>query len=177
MLYDSFKGHPYNRVTPKEFKESLSIDLKELRFHIVYLEEKGLLELQKPLEGSLFVGARITSKGIDLVEDEYQMSVFFPRESATPLISDDIFEKFDSLIKETEGSDAQSASSKELIIEGLKEIQNELKKTEPSYFAVKGFVDRLKERNFEVWQKLMAIIKDPAVARVLSTAAKKELGI
>ena len=177
MLYDSFKEHPYNRLTPKELEESLSISLRELHFNIIYLEEKGLLELQKPLEGSLFVGARITPKGIDLVEDEYQMSVFFHEESATPLIPCDIFEKFDSLIKETEGSDKPSADSKELIIEELKEIQNELKKTEPSYSAIKGFTERLRERNFEVWKKLMAIIKDPAVARVLNTAAKKELGI
>ncbi len=176
-LYERFKEHPYNRVAAKEFKEILSVNLKELHFNIIYLEEKGYVELQKPLEGSLFVGARITPKGIDLVEDEYQMSVFFHEESATPLIPCDIFEKFDSLIKETEGSDKPSADSKELIIEELKEIQNELKKTEPSYSAIKGFTERLRERNFEVWKKLMAIIKDPAVARVLNTAAKKELGI
>ena len=95
MLYDSFKEHPYNRLTPKDFKKSLNLNLKELHFNIIYLEEKGLLELQKPLDGDLFVGARITHKGIDLVEDEYQMSIFFAEDSTTVLIPDNIFEEFD----------------------------------------------------------------------------------
>jgi hypothetical protein len=177
MLYDSMRKHPYNRVTPKEFKESMDIDLKELHFNIIYLEEKGLLELQKPLEGSLFVGARITPKGIDMVEDEYQMNVFFPQELATPHIPDSTFQKLDSLIKKTEDLGIPSPDSKELIIEELKAILSELKSKEPSYSRIKGFVERLKERNFEVWQNLMDIIKDPAVARVVSTAAKRELGI
>jgi hypothetical protein len=177
MLYDSIRKHPYNRVTPNEFKESLGIDLRDLHFNIIYLEEKGLLELQKPLEGSLFVGARITPKGIDLVEDEYQMNVFFPQELAKPHIPDSIFHRLDSLIEETEGLETPSPDSRELIIEELKEIQSELKSKDPSYSRIKGFVDRLKERNMEVWQKLMGIIKDPAVARVLSAAAEKELGI
>ena len=177
ILYDSIRKHPYNRVTPKEFKESLGINLEELHFNIIYLEEKGLLELQKPLEGSLFVGARITPKGIDLVEDEYQMNVFFPQGLATPHIPESIFQKLDALIKETENWEAPSPDSKELIIEELKEILSELKSKEPSYARIKGLVDRLKERNFEVWQNLMDTIKDPAVARVLSKAANRELGI
>ncbi len=177
MLYESIQNHPYNRVTPNEFKESLGINLKELHFNIIYLEEKGLLELQKPLEGSLFVGARITPKGIDLVEDEYQMSVFFPADSVTQQIPDHTLKRLSSLIEETEGSEMRSADSKELIIEELKEILSELKNTEPSYSKIKGFVDRLKKRNFEVWQNLMEIIKDRAVATVLSAAAKRELGI
>ena len=78
MLYACFTEHPYRRITPKEFIEELSVTHKELDFNIVYLEEKGFLELQKPLEGNIFVGARITPKGIDLVEDRDKLNDLFP---------------------------------------------------------------------------------------------------
>ena len=48
-LYERFVDHPYNRTTPKEFKEQLGIDLRNLNYNIIYLEDKGLIELQKPL--------------------------------------------------------------------------------------------------------------------------------
>jgi hypothetical protein len=176
-LYERFTEHPYNRVSAKEFKEALDISLKELHFNIIYLEEKGFVELQKPLEGSIFVGARITPKGIDIVEDEYQMDILFPEgvpEEPAPAM---VFVEVDRLIAEVEKLNGCSTESKELIIEEVKGIKLELSKSEPSYLAVKKYADHLKERNYEVYQKLLAIIKNPAVARLLSNAARKELGI
>ena len=69
LLYERFQEHPYNRITPKELVEITGVDLKTLHFNVVYLEEKGYLELQKPVDGTVFVSARITAEGIDLVED------------------------------------------------------------------------------------------------------------
>ena len=79
MLYRCFTEHPYHRITPKEFTEDLGVTQRVLDFNIVYLEEKGYVELQKPLEGSIFVGARITPKGIDLVEDNDKLNTLFPQ--------------------------------------------------------------------------------------------------
>ena len=81
MLYTCFTEHPYHRITPNEFTEDLGVTQRVLDFNIVYLEEKGYVELQKPLEGSIFVGARITPKGIDLVEDKKRFSELFPQNS------------------------------------------------------------------------------------------------
>ena len=81
MLYTCFTEHPYHRITPEEFTESLGITQKMLDFNIIYLEEKGYIELQKPLEGSIFVGARITPKGIDVVEDKKKFDILFPKDS------------------------------------------------------------------------------------------------
>jgi DNA-binding MarR family transcriptional regulator len=78
MLYACFTEHPYHRLTPQEFIENLNVTHKVLDFNIIYLEEKGYVELQKPLEGSIFVGARITPKGIDLVENKRKFSELFP---------------------------------------------------------------------------------------------------
>ncbi|UCD06209.1 MAG: hypothetical protein JSV98_02990 [candidate division WOR-3 bacterium] len=175
LLYKSYTEHPYNRITPKEFKEMLNIGLKELHFNIIYLEEKGYLELSKPLEGSVFVGARITPRGVDLVEDEYEFNVFFPEESIK--IPDEIFVEFENLISETSGMPHISKESKELILEELKFIQQELQNKEPRYSKIKQKTESLKTRDSEIWQKFIKIIKRPSVARVLSSAAQKELGI
>lgn len=175
LLYKSYAEHPYNRTAPKEFKEILGIGLKELHFNIIYLEEKGYVELSKPLEGSIFVGARITPRGVDLVEDEYELNVFFPEDSSA--IPDDIFSEFENLVNETKNIVKISDESKELIIEELKYILEELRKKEPCYTEIKEKVDRLKTRDLEVWQKFIKIMKTPSVARVLSNAARRELGI
>lgn len=175
LLYKSYADHPYNRITPKEFKEILNIGLKELHFNIIYLEEKGYVELSKPLEGSIFVGARITPRGVDLVEDEYELNVFFPEESST--IPDEIFGEFENLINETRDTAEISNESKEIIIEELKYVLDALKKKEPCYTEIKQKVDRLKTRDFEVWQKFIEIIRKPSVAKVLSNAARRELGM
>ncbi|MCK4756663.1 hypothetical protein KAS56_06995, partial [candidate division WOR-3 bacterium] len=81
MAYERFKEHPYHRITPKELENALNIGFKELNYNIIYLEEKGFIELQKPLEGNIFVGVRTTSKGIDLVEDECQFGIMFPEKN------------------------------------------------------------------------------------------------
>jgi hypothetical protein len=177
ILYESFAEHPYNRVTPKEFKEMLGIGLRELHFNIIYLEEKGYVELAKPLEGSMFVGSRITPKGIDLVEDECEFNVLFPVQSSALPIANDIFERFDSLLSEIGEITDLSNDSKELIIEEIKRVQAELKKNDPSYSEIKKNVDLLRERSFDIWQKLLDILRNPAVATTLSSAARNELGI
>ena len=177
MLYECFKEHPYNRMTSNELKETLNIGLKELQFNVIYLEEKGLLELQKPLEGSLFVGARITPKGIDLIEDEIQLDIVFPTKSTEASISSKVFDELQHLIHETSESNELDQDTKELIVEEIAEIQKQLKLSEPSYTVVKKLTEHIKNHNSDIWHRLLAIIRKPGIARVLSNSAKKELGI
>lgn len=175
MVFECFKEHPYHRITPKEFKEELNIGLKELNYNVIYLEEKGLLELQKPLEGSLFVGARITSKGIDLLEDEYKFDIMFPVNNKEKLTATNVFAEFNLLIDAIEAADNINKDLKELIIENIKDIQNEFKKSEPSYSAVKAFLNKIKEKNYEISEKVLTILKTPVITKILSDSAKKEL--
>ncbi|MEO0126865.1 MAG: hypothetical protein ABIL44_03835, partial [candidate division WOR-3 bacterium] len=175
MAYEKFKEHPYYRITPREFKEALNIDLKTLNFNIVYLEEKGYIELQKPLEGSLFVGARITSKGVDLVEDDYQFDITFPVTSDTSAMQINIFKEFNLLIDRVNTDEKISGDIKEILIEEIKEIQKELKKIEPSYSRVKQFLDRVRQHNFEIGEQVMSLLKNPVIFNILEKAAKKEL--
>jgi len=175
MAYEKFMEHPYYRITPKEFKEALNIDLKTLNFNIVYLEEKGYIELQKPLEGSLFVGARITSKGVDLVEDDYQFDIAFPVPDDTSTMQINIFKELNLLIDKINVDEKISSDIKEILIEEIKEIQKELKKIEPSYSRVKSFLDKVRQHNFEIGEQVMALLKNPVIFNILERAAKKEL--
>jgi len=177
LLYERFKDHPYGRITPKELQTTLNIGLKELQFNAIYLEEKGLVELQKPLEGTLFVGARATPKGIDIVEDEYELDISFPTPGANRTIPATVFGNLTNLINEVGKSDELGEEQKEIITEEIKVVQNELMKSEPSYSLLKKSIDRLRERNFDIYEKLKVIIRDPAVIHMLSLSARKELGI
>ncbi len=174
MLYEKFTEHPYYRITPKEFKNKLKINIRELNFNVIYLEEKGLIELQKPLEGTLFVGARITTKGVDLVEDEYRFNMMFPLAS-TRSVSENILAKFNLLREGIETDKNLSPELREIIVEEVRSIEDELKKAEPSYGVVKKMLDKIKDRNFEIYERLSAIMKDPTIIRILTESAKREL--
>ncbi len=174
MVYERFKEHPYYRITPKELQETLAIGLKELHYNIIYLEEKGLIELQKPLEGSLFVGARITPKGIDLVEDECQFEIMFPKYPEEKTATH-IFDELAILIKEIESADIVGGEVKEIIVEEIKDIDNELKKSEPSYSYIRNLIGKIKEANSEIYEKVMVIIRHPVITKKLRESARKEL--
>ncbi|GAH26409.1 unnamed protein product [marine sediment metagenome] len=133
MAYERFKEHPYYRITPKELEDALNIGFKELNYNIIYLDEKGLIELQKPLEGSIFVGVRISSKGIDLVEDECRFDIMFPADKGEKLAPTHIFAKFNLLIDSIESINNIDNGLKKLITAEIREIQNELKKIEPTF--------------------------------------------
>ena len=175
MTYERFKEHPYYRITPKEFKETLNIDIRELHYNIIYLEEKGYLELQKPLEGSLFVGARITTRGMDLVEDEYQFDTLFPVNVNTAPMQISIFKEFDLLIDKINTINELSVELKEILVEEIKGVQKELKRISPSYTKVKSFVNKIKGRDSDIYDEVRAILNNPVVVKILSDSAKKEL--
>jgi DNA-binding MarR family transcriptional regulator len=175
MLYERFEEHPYHRITPKEFRETLNIDLKNLNFNIIYLEEKGHVELQKPLEGSIFVGARITTKGIDLIEDEYQFNITYPVTRPRRSARKDFLQEFDALIKKIQSLNTMNGDTKELIIEEIIEIKSELKKPEPSYSKVKSLVVKINDKNSNLGTQVMAIVENPIIADKLRHSLGKDL--
>lgn len=93
------------------------------------------------------------------------------------MIPASIFENITKLVREVGTSDEIAAEQKEVIIEEIKDVQSELQKSEPSYSLLKKTIDRLKERNSAVYEKLTGILKDPTVTYILSIAARKEIGI
>jgi hypothetical protein len=174
MVFNTFREHPYNRITPKEFKEELGIGLKELYFNVAYLTEKGYLDLQTPLEGSFFVGARITAKGIDLVEDTLQFDIMFPS-SEHIMTPENIMAEL-SVIQNSIALEADvSKETKELLVEGINDIIDELKQHEPSYSVIKTLFTRIKNRHESTAIKISALLKTPVIQKLLLTSARKEL--
>jgi hypothetical protein len=173
--YRHYQENPYYRIIASEFKDHLNVNIKELHFNIVYLEEKGYLELQKPIEGSLFISARITARGIDLVEDEYQMEIQFPLQKGTAQVQINVFKEFDLIVDKINNSDVIGKNTKELIVEEVREIQKELKKIHPSYGRIKEVLDKLRKRDAEVGQDVITVLKNPVISQLLAESAKKEL--
>jgi hypothetical protein len=173
MVYERYTQHPYYRVTPKEFKEELGISLRQLNFNIVYLEEKGLLELQKPLEGSLFVGARITPRGIDLVEDEFQFDTTFPLKNEKKMKDIDVERASKDLIDKIMLRNF-SSEKKELLIEEVKSIRDEFRKPGPSYKVIKNALEKIKERDYDLGNELSEILKNLPIMNIFKEAAKRE---
>jgi len=76
LLYNEYQIHPYLTVSAKDLLYKIGITKQELFTNIVYLEEKGYVELQKAL-GTPFISARISVYGIELVEDESEFNIKF----------------------------------------------------------------------------------------------------
>ena len=140
MVFARFKEHPYHRITPKEFIETLHIKLSELNFHAVYLEEKGLLELQKPLEGNVFVGARITPLGIDLCEDEYRLDATFPARGENRPVPENIFLALDELAAKIKQRQKIPPDDIDIVLHNIEAIKGELTKDSPRFSVVKKHV-------------------------------------
>lgn len=175
MAYAKFQEHPYYRITPGEFKDQLGITLRELNYNIVYLEEKGYLELQKPLEGNLFVGARITPKGVDLAEDTYLLDTLFPVPDDTTPAQLNVFKELDLLVDQLSAPEKPSRDAHELALEELRAIQHEIKKVTPSYRAVRNMLDHLRGHDAGIAEKVAVLLRHPVISRLLGESAKKEL--
>lgn len=69
-------------LTPEDFVENGGFDRKDLVFDMHYLSDSGLVELMRGYIPPLFAAARISAKGIDLVENRFQFDLRFPPEVA-----------------------------------------------------------------------------------------------
>lgn len=174
MVFERFKQHPYYRITPKEFKEELGISLQQLYYNTAYLTEKGYIDLQIPLEGSFFVGARITAKGIDLVEDELQFDIMFP-DIANSTVPENIFAELALIQNSITIANDIKKETKELLIEGIADLITELNQHEPSYSKIKKLLTSIRQRHEEAGSKISTLLKTPTLQKILLASARKEL--
>jgi hypothetical protein len=173
VLYEKFCEHPYHSVTPKEFTQQLSVDRRDLDCNMIYLERKGLIELDKPLEGDIFVAARISPRGIDLVEDEYALETTFPDK---PLPPPGDHSRVIKALEDIRISLADPGPDDDMplseLIEGL---ALELGKPEPSYRQLGTLFDTIRARDQALGKKIAAVLRDPSIARLLANSARREL--
>lgn len=77
-LYERYLENPTEMLGPEDFLESGLIDKKQLAVNIHYLYDMQLVELITGYNPPMFVAARITPKGIDLIENPREFDLLFP---------------------------------------------------------------------------------------------------
>ena len=77
VLYEHYMADPLEMVLPETFIEC-GLERAELMPNAYYLADRGLIELMRGYNPFLFAGIRITSQGIDMVENHYAFNLAFP---------------------------------------------------------------------------------------------------
>ncbi|GMW02578.1 MAG: hypothetical protein AMXMBFR84_37140 [Candidatus Hydrogenedentota bacterium] len=78
LLYDRYQLNPLDMLTPEDFLENGSLEREGLVSNVHYLADSGLIELMIGYNPPWFAAARITAKGIDLVENQFEFNLRFP---------------------------------------------------------------------------------------------------
>ena len=79
-LYAMFREYPYASIELSYLLEACPCTPKDLNWNIVYLEKKGLVDLDKSSDCPPYIACTvtITAAGIDLIEDEARFNQAFP---------------------------------------------------------------------------------------------------
>lgn len=80
VLYDTYMDDPLVMLSPEDFLSGGQIERHDLAVNMHYLRDDGLVEVMLGYRPPLFISARITTKGIDLVENRYEFDRRFPRD-------------------------------------------------------------------------------------------------
>ncbi len=76
ILYEADKTS--SRLVEMDYlKEKLNLDDSELDFHVKYLDQKSYLETSR-VSHAYFLTAKITARGVDLIEDTAAFDSEFP---------------------------------------------------------------------------------------------------
>lgn len=80
VLYDTYMDDPLVMLSPEDFLSGGQVERHDLAVNMHYLRDDGLVEVMLGYRPPLFISARITTKGIDLVENRYEFDRRFPRD-------------------------------------------------------------------------------------------------
>lgn len=81
-LYDSYMSDPLQMLTPDDFMADGTLDRHDLAVGMHFLRDDALAEVMLGYRPPLFISARITPKGLELVEDRYEFDRRFPSNAA-----------------------------------------------------------------------------------------------
>jgi len=77
-LYDAYFVDPLDMLSPEDVLGDGAIAREALSPNAHYLHDRQLIELIVGYNPSTFAAARITAKGIDLVENHFEFNLLFP---------------------------------------------------------------------------------------------------
>lgn len=79
-LYDRYFLDPMDMLSPEDLMEESLLGREELLPNVYYLHDRQLVEVMIGYNPPMFAAARITAKGIDLVENGYEFNLLFPEQ-------------------------------------------------------------------------------------------------
>ena len=110
LLYDRYFQDPLDMLDPDDLMSLGQLTREELVASAYYLHDCQFIELMMGYNPPLFAAARITAKGIDLVEDHYAFNLRFPPESqlhdqdmgAVPVLMEKVMTEIDNVALDRE---------------------------------------------------------------------------
>lgn len=77
-LYDAYFKDPLDMLSPEDLMGDEPLAREDLLANAHYLNDRQLIELMLAYNPPMFAAARITAKGIDLVENHFEFNLLFP---------------------------------------------------------------------------------------------------
>lgn len=79
VLYEKYLKDPLDMPAPDDLLEDGTIAREDLVSNAFYLHDRGLIELMIGYAPPMFAAAHISADGIDLVENEFEFNLRFPK--------------------------------------------------------------------------------------------------
>lgn len=153
ILYEAAKEHGGNFVERDYLKNQLKLDDDEIDFEVRYLHEKAYLDIS-PVSDVYFLAAKITSHGMDLVEDNATFNSVFPinithttvqNSPGTVINSHNVSINIqDSFNKIYEQIPIKNPDNSDEVKEKIEELEKELEKDEINKSKIQKSYDWLK---------------------------------
>jgi|Deesub1362B_J571_1020462.scaffolds.fasta_scaffold00598_13 DNA-binding transcriptional ArsR family regulator len=160
-LYEQEKTKPYSWIDAEKLGNELGLTLKEVDFHLNYLEEKGFIRYERVLGGGGLV--RITALGIDAVESPEQFvktAPFLQQLIIYGNVVDSTILQAESIrIRNGLNRIAESVSDAELK-ELIDELIKESRKDAPDGNKLKVILQQIKEISPDIASKLLPYVQE-----------------
>ena len=133
ILYRRYLEDPLEMLAPEDFFADARIGRKDLVANIHYLHDRGLVELMIGYNPPLFAAARITAKGIDMVENTFEFNLYFPPgmdELAVAAASAPVL--MERLVQEAEFA-ALDGEARHSLLRDVQFLRDELARPEPRW--------------------------------------------
>lgn len=129
-LYEAYFKNPLDMLSPQDIMEGGTLTREDLLSSAYYLSDRQLIEMMIGYNPPMFAAARITAKGIDLVENHYEFNLLFPPEAGET--SSEVVELpilMERLVEEADFS-ALDGEARKCLLRDVQYLRDELSRPE-----------------------------------------------
>lgn len=171
ILYEIEEKHPGNYFPGGKLEQKLGLNKNQTTFHINYLEDEGYILTTRGMRG--YYAAKISNKGINLVENDEEFTKLFPPVSITQyniknssgfsagdfnIVNINIQDSFNQIYEQI---DHENPSNKEEIKAVIHDLEKELQKE---------FINKSKINKNYNWLKRNANWTIPTITQIIIAA-------